>query len=118
MSLYYPTMHQTAPLSFAKTAGRRLCKAKGLATTSANLSLAKTLSVGQVVDPSALILSFAKTPSGGYGVDLSARVRPNLPLDDPPRAPPASPVPVLLRRPPVVRQNLSRQISCGRLDLN
>src|SRR3989442_4967595 len=48
-------------------------------------------------------LSFAKTPSGGHVVDLSAPIRRQSQLDDHPLAPPASAPPVPLRWPSPAR---------------
>src|SRR2546428_2337264 len=48
-------------------------------------------------------LSFAKTPSAGQVVDLSALIRREWPSHDPHAAAPAPPLPVPLRRPPPAR---------------
>jgi hypothetical protein len=48
-------------------------------------------------------LSFAKTPSGGQVIDLSALIRRESHLDDHTPAPRASTPPVPLRRPPAAR---------------
>src|SRR2546426_12838557 len=49
------------------------------------------------------LLSFAKTSAGGQVVDLPALILTQSRLDDHSLAPPASPAPVLLRRPPPAR---------------
>ena len=59
-------------------------------------------------------LSFAKTPSGGQVVDLSALIRTISELDDHPRAPPGSTPPVPLRRPPPARPGEPRLASAAR----
>ena len=59
-------------------------------------------------------LSFAKTPSGGQVVDLSALIRRQSRLDDHPPAPPASTPPVPLRRPPPARPREPRLAPAAR----
>src|SRR2546425_7712048 len=54
-------------------------------------------------------VSFAKTPSGGQVVDLSALIRRRSQLDDQPPAPPPSALPVPLRRPPPARPGEPRR---------
>src|SRR3989442_4399895 len=60
------------------------------------------------------LLSFAKTSAGGQVVDLPALILTQSRLDDHSPAPPASPAPVLLRRPPPPRDREPRPASATR----